>query len=167
MLESHYLEIIKCTRCGNCRLECPSYEGGGWESKSARGRMVLAKGLMEGVDATPSLQDSFFTCTSCKACTDVCPSGASPHRVVEDVRGELWRMGVKPAQGESMLKNISDHGNPLGEAVSVEYLQLSLALARHDHIIIAVEIQIGGANAERIVRGEVVLVQQPVTGAIV
>ncbi len=50
MLGSDLRSILKCVRCGACRSVCPVLEEVGWESAGARGRMLVAHGISQGLD---------------------------------------------------------------------------------------------------------------------
>jgi fumarate reductase (CoM/CoB) subunit B len=115
MIQDHTEDIIKCTRCGRCRAICPINEELGWESTNARGRMLLARALTEGEKPSEAMKSSFFTCLTCGMCTSTCPSGAKPDEVVEAARSELIKENCSPEYYGSILENIRDHGNSLGE----------------------------------------------------
>ena len=39
-------EMLVCTQCGYCRSVCPIFEDLGWDSSVARGRVILAYGML-------------------------------------------------------------------------------------------------------------------------
>jgi Fe-S oxidoreductase len=115
MIKDHIEDILKCTRCGRCRVLCPVNEELGWESTNARGRMLLARALAEGVKPSPSMTDSLYTCLTCSMCSSACPSGAKPDEVVESARSELVKEGGSPGYYRSVLSSILKYGNPLND----------------------------------------------------
>lgn len=115
MIQDHIEDIIKCTRCGRCRAICPINEELGWESTNARGRMLLARALAEGEKPSHAMKRSFYTCLTCSMCTSTCPSGAKPDEVVEDARREMIAQGSAPPYYDTILENITRHGNSLGD----------------------------------------------------
>ena len=115
MIRERLGDIVKCTRCGRCRALCPVQEELGWESTNARGRMLLARALAEGVPPSPALRTSFYTCLTCAQCTATCPSGARPDDVVEEARREIVRAGAQPRYVDDVRSAIEATGNSLGE----------------------------------------------------
>ncbi|WP_292466683.1 heterodisulfide reductase-related iron-sulfur binding cluster [Methanolobus sp.] len=115
MNESDLRSILKCVRCGTCRSVCPVFDVIGWESASSRGRMLVAHGISQGMEVDESVFDSINTCTTCGLCEQMCPSGASPVKVVENVRHKLVLQG-KMTDAQKVLRfEALDKGNPLGE----------------------------------------------------
>jgi len=115
MIKDHMDDIIKCTRCGRCLALCPVHEELGWESTSARGRMLLARALAEDVPPSDAMRNSFYTCLTCAICTVTCPSGARPDYVVEAARQEMVAAGAAPEYYEAVRDSILTCGNPLDE----------------------------------------------------
>lgn len=69
-------ELSKCARCGSCKAFCPTFDTEGLESRGARGRLRLLKGLLEGrIKPSPLLNDHIFSCILCGACSGSCPLG--------------------------------------------------------------------------------------------
>jgi fumarate reductase (CoM/CoB) subunit B len=115
MIQDHIDDIIKCTRCGRCRALCPINEELGWESANARGRMLLARALAEGVRPSEGMKRSFYTCLTCAMCSSTCPSGARPDEVVEAARREMIKEGCSPPYYDNIRENIAKYGNSLGD----------------------------------------------------
>jgi len=116
MIRDHLDDIIKCTRCGRCRAICPIHEELGWESASARGRMLLARALAEGISPSDIMQKSLYTCLTCAMCTSTCPSGAKPDEVVEEARKCIIESDAAPSYYHAVAEHIARSGNPLGES---------------------------------------------------
>jgi glycolate oxidase iron-sulfur subunit len=90
---SKYLEDLeKCVLCGNCKALCPTYGEEMTEPASARGRLMLLKGLFEGsVKPSKLLIDRIFGCILCGACAGRCPLGV-------DITGAIYH-------GRALLQN--------------------------------------------------------------
>src|SRR6056297_1819845 len=108
--------ILKCVRCGTCRSVCPVFDVLGWESTGARGRMMVAHGVSQGLEVDKDVLDSLNTCTTCGMCKEMCPSGAAPTKVVENTRHQLVLQGKMTDAQKELRGNAIETGNPLGES---------------------------------------------------
>lgn len=91
-LENVKAEITKCMKCGNCQAVCPIYKEVLGESGVARGKIQLAKDLLEGrLEFTEKLQEIFGLCLTCKACAANCPCGVQPDKIILATRAALVR----------------------------------------------------------------------------
>ncbi|MBN2150436.1 MAG: (Fe-S)-binding protein [Candidatus Lokiarchaeota archaeon] len=114
----HVLE--KCARCGQCRARCPTIDANdegvpGWEVFSPRGRMQVAKGLLEGViRPTRAALDGLFTCFYCNQCVETCPSLANVTDVVIAARKHLVEGGCAPASILQAHETITGSKNMFG-----------------------------------------------------
>ena len=101
-------EIASCMRCGNCQATCPYYQETGSESSVARGRIALAKYVLQGtIKYTPVLAER-FECLTCYACNAACPCGVPIDRIFLAARAAMVREGGAPALKKLMaaaLKN--------------------------------------------------------------
>jgi len=90
-------EILACINCGFCRLGCPTYEVTQLESRNARGRTILAFNLMTGeIEPSGELAESFYTCTTCNACTYFCPARIKVDEIIQKGREKLFASGITP-----------------------------------------------------------------------
>ena len=74
---SDYDEINRCNRCGFCQSVCPTYQATRDETQLARGRIYLARMLIEGrYDFTKDegVSEKVNDCLLCKACVVNCPA---------------------------------------------------------------------------------------------
>ncbi len=110
--------INKCVRCGTCRSVCPVFEEVGWESSSTRGRIMIMKGLHDGLDASAGVVDSLNTCTTCGICTESCPAGVNPVDLIESARRGLVSRGIMTGAQADLSKNILSSGNTFGDISS-------------------------------------------------
>ncbi|MRR14562.1 (Fe-S)-binding protein, partial [archaeon] len=114
MLKEDQKAINKCVRCGACRAVCPVFQESGWESANTRGRIMILKGL--DCDLSPDLKilDSLNSCTTCAICTELCPAGVNPPRLIESGRRELVLKGVMTGQQRALAGNVLSSGNTFG-----------------------------------------------------
>jgi glycolate oxidase iron-sulfur subunit len=78
LLEGEYANMLSCIRCGLCLTSCPTYIISGHEAEGPRGRVAMARALLEGhTTLTPDLVAHEQNCLVCDACTAVCPAGVS------------------------------------------------------------------------------------------
>jgi len=113
-------ELMTCTYCGFCKSVCPTFKIVGWDASVARGRMVLAYGLLQKeVPADPSVLEYLYQCTTCKDCERRCPSNISVVDVVESARRDLVAAGYMLPRHRAIVEKVVRTGNPYGEMNSV------------------------------------------------
>jgi len=113
--------MMTCTYCGFCKSVCPTYEGIGWDSSVARGRIILSYGLLKGdIPADESVLEHLYQCTTCKDCERRCPSGIEVVDVVERARRDLVASGKMLPKHARVVASVEAHGNPYGEAKRVQ-----------------------------------------------
>ena len=92
LLETINAEIAKCMKCGNCQAVCPIYKEDMAEWSVARGKIKLAKDLLEGrLDYTPRIEEIFSLCLTCQACAENCPCGVRPDKIILATRAAIAR----------------------------------------------------------------------------
>lgn len=91
-------DILKCTHCGLCLNQCPTYRVLGWEMDSPRGRVRLMRGVTEGLyEVTPSFAEHMDVCLACRACQTACPASLNYGQMVEAARAQaLQTLPIKP-----------------------------------------------------------------------
>ncbi|MBI4789124.1 MAG: 4Fe-4S dicluster domain-containing protein [Chloroflexi bacterium] len=91
-------EILKCTHCGLCLNQCPTYRVLGWEMDSPRGRIRLMRGVTEGLfEVTPTFAEHMDVCLACRACQTACPANLNFGQMVEAARAQaLQTLPQKP-----------------------------------------------------------------------
>ncbi|NLK26246.1 MAG: (Fe-S)-binding protein [Euryarchaeota archaeon] len=125
IIDTDHLQIAKkdmmtCTMCGFCKSVCPVFEGVGWDSGVARGRIILAYGLLrKDIPADDSVVEALYQCTTCKDCERRCPSKIKVVDVVERARKDLVKAGCMLPKHRKVLENILSKGNPYGETRSI------------------------------------------------
>jgi Fe-S oxidoreductase len=119
-LEGSKQEMMTCTMCGFCKSVCPAFEGVGWDRGVARGRMVLAYGLLrKDIPADESVVEALYQCTTCKDCERRCPSKIKVVDVVEAARRDLVENGTMLPAHRKVVDNVLRYGNPYGEKSTV------------------------------------------------
>jgi FAD/FMN-containing dehydrogenase/ferredoxin len=61
-----------CAKCGNCIAVCPAYLVTKDEEVTAKGKIALAKKLIEGRPVTKKEAEKVFMCMHCKSCEEIC-----------------------------------------------------------------------------------------------
>ncbi|MEJ5171074.1 MAG: (Fe-S)-binding protein [Fimbriimonadales bacterium] len=80
----------RCIHCGLCLESCPTYVLTYDETKSPRGRIHLARAVLEGrFQFDAQMAESIDTCLGCRACETACPSGVRYGHILEMVRERL------------------------------------------------------------------------------
>ncbi|NVM25345.1 MAG: FAD-binding protein [Desulfobacterales bacterium] len=105
-------EILACIYCGFCRLGCPTYDVTQLESRNARGRNILAFNLMTGtIEPSKELAESFYTCTTCNACTYFCPARIKVDEIIQKGREKLFAAGATPEPVMALRDSILNTDN--------------------------------------------------------
>ena len=80
-------QYLFCIRCGLCLAVCPTYRASLKETESPRGRVILARKVLEGeLELTSNLKDQMQKCMARLACNDICPVGIKPANLALDMR---------------------------------------------------------------------------------
>lgn len=95
-------ECLRCAFCfdlswlGTANL-CPSYAWGSFESYGARGRVALARAILEGeLEYDESLVERVFACTECRACAEMCFKYIDTVKIYAAMREDLAARGLIP-----------------------------------------------------------------------
>ena len=94
--EEIYARSLDCVHCGLCLPACPTYLETGREVSSPRGRVYLMRGVAEGrIPLAEVVADEAFLCLGCRACETACPSGVRYGSMLERLRHEVERAGLR------------------------------------------------------------------------
>ena len=91
-------ELRKCVHCGFCLATCPTYLISGDELEAPRGRIYLAKVLLEEGREVPEEEvlAHLDRCLTCLSCTTTCPSGVGYDRLIAIVRRRTAKAPTRP-----------------------------------------------------------------------
>lgn len=89
--------LEKCTHCGLCLNQCPTYRALGLEMDSPRGRIYQMKAVADGrLEISSKFALHINQCLDCRACVSACPSGVPYGSLVEKARGQIERALPRP-----------------------------------------------------------------------
>ena len=105
-----------CTYCGYCKVVCPTFTETMWDSKSARGRVLVSYGVLHGdIEMDESTVDSIYSCTMCRDCHRRCPSKVEVFEIVKAARADHVKAGMASAVQKGVIENIKETGNIFGD----------------------------------------------------
>jgi len=113
VLKKYEKDIYSCTTCrdGGCGIFCPSFEMVGFESYTPRGRMRIARGLLEGrLDITEPLIRTIYSCTDCGYCATRCSNNV--YDVMRALRTVLIDSGKAHPSVERIVESYRENHNP-------------------------------------------------------
>jgi glycolate dehydrogenase iron-sulfur subunit len=91
-----YARSLDCVHCGLCLESCPTYRETRSEVSSPRGRIYLMRAVAEGrMPLAGVASDEAYLCLGCRACETACPSGVEYGAMLEQVRREIERAGLR------------------------------------------------------------------------
>ncbi|MEK7214409.1 MAG: heterodisulfide reductase-related iron-sulfur binding cluster [Chloroflexota bacterium] len=97
LLAAQYDNMLSCVRCGLCLSVCPTYQERLIEPEGPRGRIAIAKALVEGnLSLTSDLLQHWDSCILCDACSFICPSGVHMEAI-----GQALRTAVTETKGKN------------------------------------------------------------------
>jgi Fe-S oxidoreductase/nitrate reductase gamma subunit len=122
---SQILDAYACIMCNRCQDACPAYTTGKALSPAAleiNKRYYINEvgaSLAAGETSAKSLlefaitEESVYACTTCGACTDICPVGNEPMRDILDIRRGLVLMENRfPDQWQAAFRGMERSLNP-------------------------------------------------------
>ena len=90
ILQDYSNEIFRCIKCGACRAVCPTFKELLDESMVARGRINLAKAVIENrLELTSGFDDRISTCIDCKACVAGCPASVKVDDIMLSAKAQI------------------------------------------------------------------------------
>jgi Fe-S oxidoreductase/nitrate reductase gamma subunit len=109
------LDYEACTRCGRCQDQCPAYASG--LPLSPRAAMIHLEAFLwqrgnGHVALTPA---EVWSCTTCRACVQVCPVFIDHLSTLIDMRRSLVEQGEVDAQLQDALASLARYGNSFNQ----------------------------------------------------
>ena len=114
-----FSDLLYCIGCGNCLLDCPTYNSIGpsfGTDGMLGGRGVALSSLIHGM--REGVEDGLFLCTTCGLCGEVCPVGIDAGKRLKDLR----RLSLRSPEVSSELDEVTQlqstidrFGTPYGE----------------------------------------------------
>ena len=105
MLKKHGLQEYAyiCAQCSYCQIghgACPTYKVKRVDSYSGRGKMLLARSLMQGrlkpSEGLEGLRDAIFGCTLCGGCEEICQTDIPFIKIYQLLRADFMKRGMWP-----------------------------------------------------------------------
>ena len=121
LTKNEVLDIFSCVECGRCLDVCPAHRGGGILSPKDHFILDLRQPLLENgtADVLPIINaDAGWECTTCQACTEVCPVGNHVEKSDEIRRLEVLVEGRVPQEYQKVFMNLQETGNTEGASHS-------------------------------------------------
>ena len=120
-----FSDLLYCIGCGNCLLDCPTYNSIGpsfGADGMLGGRGVALSSLQRGIKA--GIEDGLFLCTTCGLCGEVCPVGIDAGKRVKELRRtSLEDHEVSHQLDEITLlqQTIDQYGTPYGTMARADF----------------------------------------------
>lgn len=121
LTKNQALDIFSCVECGRCTDVCPANRGGGILDPKHHFIMDLRQPLLDGKDVSVLDQiniEAGWECTTCQACTEVCPVGIHVEKSDEIRRLEVLVEGRVPQEYQKLFTNLQETGNTEGASSS-------------------------------------------------
>ena len=125
LLEKHGLQNMPftCAQCSFCQVghgSCPTYKVKHLDSYSGKGKMILARALMQGrikpSEGLEGLRDAIFGCTLCGGCEEVCQVDIPFVKLYQLMRAEFLRRGLWPKNLQAAKDTLLKTNNIQGQA---------------------------------------------------
>ncbi|MBC8525530.1 MAG: (Fe-S)-binding protein [Candidatus Cloacimonetes bacterium] len=105
-------ELNICIRCAYCFEGCPVFKELGWEPDGARGKAVLAYGLLTGeLEPSEYIAEKLFQCSFCRDCIERCSANVEIPDILAAARADLFEAGYVKDSQKRLLDTIEKSGN--------------------------------------------------------
>jgi heterodisulfide reductase subunit D len=127
-IEDYRDMIYRCGRCNFCRgfdfnERCPEIFNQKWESSTARGRMAIARAILEGeLEYSEELAERIFGCFLCARCEEECKKAAQINilDITKAMREDFVSLGISIPDAANQMADLAvDSGNIFGDTASV------------------------------------------------
>jgi len=112
-IAKHKVDIYACnrTKCAFCLDNCPVYSQLGFEQHGARGKMQIARAILEGkLDYSEPLSECIYACTGCGYCQWRCSRDIV--KVFESLRVDLVEADFENLYHRKSINGIHEHNDP-------------------------------------------------------
>lgn len=117
MSKNQALDIFSCVECGRCTDVCPANRGGGLLDPKHHFILDLKEPMLQSsdVDVLGKINvEAGWECTTCQACTDICPVGNHVEKSDEIRRHQVLVEGQVPQEYQKVFRNLQESGNTEG-----------------------------------------------------
>lgn len=98
-----------CAKCGNCIAVCPAYLVTKNEDVTAKGKIALAKKLIDGRPVTQEEAENVFMCMHCKACEEICQTNLELMSLWDTLESRVEsKFGRPEAKISEFLKQVDE-----------------------------------------------------------
>jgi|TARA_Y100000310_G_scaffold17176_1_gene17027 Fe-S oxidoreductase len=121
LTKNQVLDVFSCVECGRCIDVCPANRGGGILDPKNHFILDLRQPLLDSgdVDVLGGINvEAGWECTTCQACTEVCPVGNHVEKSDEIRRLEVLVEGKVPQEYQKLFMNLQESGNTEGHTDS-------------------------------------------------
>ena len=114
------LDIFSCVECGRCTEVCPAHRGGGKLDPKNHFILDLKDPLLNNITDTINKIDveAGWECTTCQACSEVCPVGNEVEKSDEVRNIQVLVEGKVPQEYQKLFTNLQNTGNTEGAMTS-------------------------------------------------
>jgi L-lactate utilization protein LutB len=123
--KNDFSDLLYCIGCGNCLLDCPTYNTIGppfGTDGMLGGRGVALSCLQRGIKA--GVEDGLFLCTTCGLCGEVCPVGIDAGKRVKELRRaslEDREVSQQLEEITALQNTIDEYGTPYGTMARADF----------------------------------------------
>ena len=120
LTKNQTLDIFSCVECGRCTEVCPAHRGGGTLDPKNHFILNLKNPLMNNeLDVVKNIDvNAGWECTTCQACSEVCPVGNEVEKSDEIRAMQVLVEGNVPQEYQKLFMNLQNTGNTEGAMTS-------------------------------------------------
>ncbi len=120
-LEKYRDQIYSCLRCAFCfdqdqgegKKICPPYATYGLESYGARGKLAIARALIDKeIEYSNEVVERIFSCTDCEACQEQCFKYLPLTDIYAAMKEDMADQDLLPSGLADTLAQVNEFGNP-------------------------------------------------------
>jgi len=118
--KNQILDVFSCVECGRCTEVCPAHRGGGSLDPKNHFILNLKDPLLNNkLDVVNNIDiDAGWECTTCQACSEVCPVGNEVEKSDEIRNVQVLVEGNVPQEYQKLFTNLQNTGNTEGAMTS-------------------------------------------------